>query len=44
MVIEYSSTAGRDGALSSGMDTGMVEGYPYLDDLLADQLRADHSA
>ncbi|GAA0240560.1 SRPBCC family protein [Saccharothrix mutabilis subsp. mutabilis] len=33
----FESTEARDMAVSSGMDTGVIEGYERLDDLLAEQ-------
>lgn len=38
-VSHFESTEARDGMLSSGMETGVVQGYEQLDELL-DELRA----
>jgi uncharacterized protein (TIGR03086 family) len=42
--VEYASAASRDGALASGMEGGMAEGFDRLDALLADgrDAAADH--
>ena len=38
MTVLYSSTAARDGALATGMTTGMALGFAQLDALLASQV------
>lgn len=36
--VEYASAASRDGALATGMEAGMAEGFDRLDALLADDI------
>lgn len=38
--VEYASAASRDGALATGMEAGMAEGFARLDALLADDIAA----
>lgn len=35
-IVEYSSRAARDGALGTGMEAGMAEGFGRLDEVLAE--------
>jgi len=37
VLVEYASAASRDGALASGMEAGMAEGFERLDALLTDR-------
>jgi len=44
VVVEYASEASRDGALATGMEAGMAEGFERLDALLADGADDDVAA